>query len=83
MKIIHCSDLHLDSPFSSRRSPESAREQRARLLHTFVEMTDWAAENGLADAWDANMKSAQAGFSRYAHSAASELMTPSITMGSR
>ena len=47
MKIIHCSDLHLDSPFSSRRSPESAREQRARLLHTFVEMTDWAAENGV------------------------------------
>ncbi len=47
MKIIHCADLHLDSPFSSGLPEEKARERRAELLGAFSAMVDFAAENGV------------------------------------
>ena len=44
MKLIHCSDLHLDSQFTAHYSPEQAARHRARLLHTFLRMTDYARD---------------------------------------
>ena len=35
MKLIHTSDLHLDSPLTSRLSPSKARERRRELIGSF------------------------------------------------
>ena len=35
MKIIHCSDLHLDSKMQSNLSKEQAKERRNEILITF------------------------------------------------
>ena len=42
MKIIHCSDLHLDSALGSNLSPEMARERNAELCATFGRMVRFA-----------------------------------------
>ena len=42
MKIIHCSDLHLDSALGSNLSPEKARERNAELCATFGRMVRFA-----------------------------------------
>lgn len=44
MKLIHCADLHLDSPLAVF-PPEQARERRAELLDTFRRMVEFAAQN--------------------------------------
>lgn len=44
MKMIHCADLHLDSPLSAHLTREQARERRQELLTAFKQMTDYAAK---------------------------------------
>ena len=45
MKIIHCSDLHLDSKMQSNLSKGKARERKNELLITFQNMIKFAKEN--------------------------------------
>ncbi|MBO6148791.1 MAG: hypothetical protein J6O55_05555 [Lachnospiraceae bacterium] len=45
MKIIHCSDIHLDAAMGSYLSQEKAEERRNELLLTFVRMVRYAAKN--------------------------------------
>jgi len=48
MKLIHCSDIHLDSPMDSRLPPEKARERSRELCRTFCSLIDYARENGVS-----------------------------------
>ncbi len=45
MKLIHCADLHLDSPMGANLSGEKARERRAEILSTFRALVLHADEN--------------------------------------
>lgn len=47
MKIIHCSDLHLDSKMQSNLSKEQAKERRNEILITFQKMLKYAKEIGV------------------------------------
>lgn len=47
MKILHCADLHLDSKLESNLSREQAKERRAEILNTFVNMVAYAEQNGI------------------------------------
>lgn len=38
MKLIHCADLHLDSPMEANLSAEQAKERKNELLSTFAEL---------------------------------------------
>ncbi|MBE6633709.1 MAG: DNA repair exonuclease [Ruminococcaceae bacterium] len=49
MKLIHCADLHLDSPMESNLPADRARERRSEILSTFQKLIEHADENG-ADA---------------------------------
>ena len=42
MKLIHCSDLHLDSPLGSNFTPEKARVRSAELRAAFARLVDFA-----------------------------------------
>ncbi|MBQ3640160.1 MAG: DNA repair exonuclease [Clostridia bacterium] len=46
MKLIHCADIHLDSPLS-KLSSDLAKQRRAEILATFCRMIDYAAANGV------------------------------------
>ena len=45
MKLIHCADLHLDSPMESNLPADKARERRNEILSTFSELVRHADEN--------------------------------------
>ena len=45
MRLIHCSDLHLDSKMESNLSPRQARERSGEICATFVRMVRWAQEH--------------------------------------
>ena len=45
MKIIHCSDAHLDSAMERNLSPAQARERNAEICATFGRLVKYAAEN--------------------------------------
>ena len=45
MKIIHCSDLHLDSKMSSNLDSKKAKERRDEILITYQNMVKYALEN--------------------------------------
>lgn len=47
MKIIHCADIHLDSPLNTNMSERQANERNTEILQTFVRMTRYAQENGV------------------------------------
>lgn len=47
MKLIHCADLHLDSPMESNLPPEKARERKAEILSTFAKLVRLAEEGGV------------------------------------
>ncbi|MCR4841627.1 MAG: DNA repair exonuclease [Eubacterium sp.] len=47
MKIIHCSDLHLDSPMVTSLDANKRRQRRGELLETFGRMVDYAESNGV------------------------------------
>lgn len=49
MKLIHCSDIHLDAPLESVFSPEEAREYRRVVLNDFSNLVA-IADNSGADA---------------------------------
>ena len=44
MKIIHCSDLHLDSKMETNLSKEKAKERKNEILLTFEKMIQYAKE---------------------------------------
>lgn len=45
MKIIHCSDLHLDSKLNTHFSIDKRNERRAEILDSFRRMAQFAREN--------------------------------------
>ncbi|MEG1528409.1 MAG: metallophosphoesterase [Clostridia bacterium] len=47
MKLIHCSDLHLDSSLNALPS-ELAKKRRMELITTFVRLTEYANDNGVS-----------------------------------
>ena len=47
MKIIHCSDLHLDSKMESNLDSKKAKERRDEILITYQNMVKYATENGV------------------------------------
>ena len=49
MKILHCSDLHLDASLRGRLDGNAAAGRRRELLHTFHRLMDWAGAHA-ADA---------------------------------
>lgn len=44
MKIIHCSDLHLDSPMNTHLTSVQARERNAEICHNFGRLVDYAID---------------------------------------
>lgn len=44
MKIIHCSDLHLDSKLESNLTPDQALQRNHEIQHTFSRMVKFAIE---------------------------------------
>ena len=48
MKLIHCADLHLDSPMEANLSVEKARERKNEILSTFAHLVRLADENGVS-----------------------------------
>ena len=42
MKLIHCSDIHLDSKMEHNLSPRQAKERNAEICATFGRLTDYA-----------------------------------------
>ena len=47
MKIIHCADVHLDSPLTSNLDRQRAAERNNELLGTFSDMADYAVREGV------------------------------------
>lgn len=47
MRIIHCADLHLESPLKNILSPEKAKERRDELLYNFDRLVEYANENSV------------------------------------
>ena len=47
MRLIHCADLHLDSPMESNLSPQKARERAREIKEGFLRMVRYADENGV------------------------------------
>ncbi len=47
MKIIHCSDLHLDSKMETHLDKEKARERKNEILITFEKMVEYAKQNNV------------------------------------
>ena len=45
MKIIHCSDLHLDSKMEANLDKEKARQRKNEILLSFENMIDFANQN--------------------------------------
>ena len=48
MKLIHCADLHLDSPMESNLPTEKAKERKNEILSTFSKLVRIATENGVS-----------------------------------
>lgn len=48
MKLIHCADLHLDSPMESNLSAAQAKERKNEILGTFAGLVRRAAQSGVA-----------------------------------
>ena len=44
MKLIHCSDIHLDSPMERNLTAAKARERNAEVCTTFARMVDFARQ---------------------------------------
>ena len=69
MKIIHCSDIHLDSKMEANLTAQQAKERNAEVCATFARMVAYAEENHVdavliaGDLFDSRRASAQtAGF---------------------
>ena len=46
MKFLHTSDIHIDSPLTSRLSADKVRQRRRELLRNFSRLVSSAKENG-------------------------------------
>ena len=44
-KIIHCADLHLDSPMETHMTEEQASIRNTEIIHSFLRLTEYAAKN--------------------------------------
>lgn len=44
MRLIHCADLHLDSPMTANLTKDQAKERKKEMLRTFVRMVDYAVK---------------------------------------
>lgn len=47
MKIIHCADIHLDSPFNSNLPYDKSKQMRSELVLAFLKMVDYAVDNDI------------------------------------
>lgn len=47
MKIIHCSDVHLDSRMESNLPPQKAKERNAEICATFGRLAAYAVQNAV------------------------------------
>lgn len=47
MKIIHCADLHLDSPLNTHMKREQASVRNAEILQSFVRLTEYARDHAI------------------------------------
>ena len=47
MRLIHCADIHLDSPMESNLPSEKARERKNEIRATFARMVRVAEETGV------------------------------------
>ena len=47
MKLIHCADIHLESPMETNLSADKARERKLEIRSTFSRMVRSAAEEGV------------------------------------
>ena len=45
MKLIHCSDIHLDSPMESNLTATQAKERNSEICRSFARMTEYADAN--------------------------------------
>ena len=65
MKIIHCADIHLDSPLNSILSYEKAKVRKREILLSFLSLVDFAVENDVraviiaGDLFDSNIISSE------------------------
>ena len=48
LKLIHCSDLHLDSRMEANLSAGQARQRNREICTSFARMCSYAAENGVS-----------------------------------
>lgn len=47
MKLIHCADIHLDSPLSSNLTRSQAIKRNEELLENFIKIMDYAVDNNV------------------------------------
>ena len=47
MKLIHCADLHLDSPLNTHMKGEQAGVRSGEILRSFVRLTEYARDRGV------------------------------------
>lgn len=47
MKLIHCADIHLNSSLSAHLDGDKQKQRRTEILHTFLRMVDYAAEQSV------------------------------------
>ena len=47
MKLIHCADIHLDSPMETNLSADKARERKLEIRSTFARLVRTAADEGV------------------------------------
>lgn len=48
MKLIHCSDIHLDSRMETNLTFKQAQERNVEICDTFARMVSYACENGVS-----------------------------------
>lgn len=46
-KIIHCADLHLDSPMETHMTEEQASTRNTEIIRSFLKLTEYSAKNGV------------------------------------
>lgn len=47
MKLIHCADIHLNSTLSTNLDGDRQKLRRTEILHTFLRMVDYAADQSV------------------------------------
>lgn len=47
MKLIHCADIHLDSPMQTHMTAQQASMRNTEVLQSFVRLTEFAQENAV------------------------------------